>query len=190
MHGFVTRLAKLFAILGGVTLSFLIVLTCASVLGRSINSILNSDLLQEYVPSLAALLLSTGVGPINGDFEIVEAGMAFAIFAFIPICQLTGSHASVEVFTSTLSARFNAVLRTVIEVVFAAVLVVFAWQLMQGGLRIYGNGTTTLLLEFPVWWSYAASSVAAWVAAFVGVYVAVIRLAGRAEMLDDEGANH
>lgn len=194
MQTFVERLARLFALLGGVTLTFLILLICASVLGRSLNDILYSDVLQTVAPGLSNWFLGLGIGPINGDFEIVEAGIAFAIFAFIPICQLRGAHASVDIFTATLSPRINRLLRLVIDVVFAAVLILLAYYLLLGGLSKQQSGQTTLLLEFPVWWSYAAGIVALWVAAFVGIYVAYVRAiewaTGRSGLLPEDGADH
>ena len=180
--------------LGGVTLTALILLVCASVLGRSVNGVLHADFLQNALPGVANGLLALGIGPINGDFEIVEAGMAFAIFAFLPICQLRGAHASVDIFTRTLPGNANRVLRMVTDCVFAAVLILLAWYLLQGGLSKLRSGQTTLLLEFPVWWSYAASIVALWVAAFVAAYVAVARvievMTGQPAMLPEDGAEH
>jgi len=68
MHIFVDRLARFFAMLGGVTLSVLILLVCASVLGRSLSDILHSDGLQAAIPAVSNWLLGLGIGPINGDF--------------------------------------------------------------------------------------------------------------------------
>lgn len=190
----VQRLARLLAQIGGLTLMVMILLVCVSVLGRSLNGILHSDLLQDMWPAFSNWLLALGIGPVNGDFEIVEACMAFAIFAFLPICQLTGAHASVDVFAASLPAAVSGPLRLIIEVVFAAVLILLAWQLTLGGMSKYRSGQTTLLLEFPVWWSYAASIVAMWVAALVGVYVAWLRadevIRGRANPLSSEGPSH
>ena len=194
MYRFFDRLARLFALLGGIVLSALIVLTCLSVLGRSINSILHSDMIISTAPGLAGALLDWGIGPINGDFELVEAGMAFAIFAFLPLCQLNGAHASVDVFTSTLPAAVNRTLRGVIEVVFAAVMILIAWQLAEGTFSKLRTGQTTFLLQFPVWWGYALSLVAAVVAAVVSVYVAALRVAemvtGQPVLPPDMEADH
>lgn len=194
MYRFFDRLARLFALLGGIVLSALIVLTCLSVLGRSINSILHSDMIISTAPGLAAALLDWGIGPINGDFELVEAGMAFAIFAFLPLCQLNGAHASVDVFTSTLPAAVNRTLRGVIEVVFAVVMILIAWQLAEGTFSKLKTGQTTFLLQFPVWWGYALSLVAAVVAAVVSVYVAALRVAemvtGQPVLPPDMEADH
>lgn len=176
MHTFFDKLARTFARLGGFVLVFLVILTCVSILGRSLNTILNSDFFQSVMPGLSAALLNTGIGPIKGDFEIVEAGMAFAIFAFLPLCQLNGAHASVDIFTSKLTMRSNRLLRAIIEVVFAAVLVIIAWQLFEGLQTKRNAGETSFYLEFPVWWAYAISLVAAIVAAIVSIYVATMRV--------------
>lgn len=194
MQSLMDKLARFFALLGGVVLSALIVLTCLSILGRSINSILHSDTMQAWMPGLADALLATGVGPINGDFEIVEAGMAFTIFAFIPLCQLKGAHAVVDVFTSALPLGVNRVLRMLAEAVFAGVMLLIAWQLLQGTISKMNSGQTTFLLEFPVWWSYAASVVAAFVAAVMACYVAAMRAVevatGRSVLPDEAEAGH
>lgn len=177
MYKLADKLARLFALLGGSALCAMIVLICASVVGRSLNSILHSDALQTTVPGLANALLATGVGPVNGDFEIVEAGMAFAIFAFLPLCQLHFGHASVDVFTGQLSERTNRRLRAVIEAAFAACILLIAVQLTAGTLSKFRTGQTSLLLQFPLWWSYAASTVAVWVAAVVALYAGAMRIA-------------
>jgi len=176
MHVYIGRLARVFALLGGTVLTILIVQTCLSIIGRSLNSVLHSDLMQSALPGIATSLLATGVGPINGDFELVEAGMAFVIFAFIPLCQLEGGHASVDIFANRLPQRVQAFLRTVIEAVFASILVLIAWQLLQGMLSKQSSGQTTFLLQFPVWWAYALSLTGAIAAAVVAVYVAAMRL--------------
>ena len=177
MHTLIDRLARIFAQIGGGVLAVLIVLTCLSVLGRSLNGILHSDWVEAMAPSLANWLLGLGIGPINGDFELVEAGMAFAIFAFLPICQLHGAHAKVDIFTSALPARFNRWLIAVIDLVFALVLLLIAVQLFQGMESKRSSGQTTFLLEFPIWWAYGLSLLGAIVAAGVAVYVALMRIA-------------
>lgn len=176
MYSFVDRLARIFAQLGGLVLTALVIITCLSIAGRSLNGVLHADLVQNIMPGFASALIDLGVGPIKGDFELVEAGMAFAIFAFIPLCQLNGAHASVDVFTSALPIRVNRFLRAIIEVVFAGVLILIAWQLFEGMQSKRNSGQTTFLLEFPVWWAYATSLVAAIVAALVSVYVASMRI--------------
>lgn len=176
MNTLVTKLARAFAILGGLALSTLIVLTCLSIVGRSLNSVLHSDFVQGLAPDLASTLLASGIGPINGDFELVQAGMAFTIFAFLPLCQLNGAHASVDIFTAALPLRVSGFLRMVVELIFAAVLVLIAVQLYAGMESKLRSGQTTLLLQYPLWWGYAISVPGAIATAVVGFHVAISRL--------------
>ncbi len=155
-------------------LSLLIVLVCASVIGRALNGLLHGAL-SEIAPGFAQWALDAGIGPINGDFELVEAGVAFAIFAFLPLCQLTSGHASVDIFTARLKPWVNRALRAVTDSVFAIVLIVIAVQLFDGMMSKLGYGETTFLLQFPVWWGYAASLLGAVCAAVVGSYIAIMR---------------
>ena len=176
MHKAIDRLARLFAILGGVVLCALIVMTCLSIAGRSLNSLLHSDFLQSAVPGMANALLAMGVAPINGDFELVEAGMAFTIFAFLPLCHLRGSHASVDILTAHLSTRTAKILRTVIEFVFLAVLLLITFELINGMESKRRSGQTTFLLQYPIWWAYAASLSGAVVWVLTSVYTAFAHL--------------
>jgi len=163
------------ATIGGIVLSLLIILTCLSISGRLLNGFFHGGFMQGVAPGFAEWMIDFGVGPINGDFELVEAGVAFAIFAFLPLCQITAGHASVDIVANSLSRGVNRFLRMVTEVVFAAVLVLIAWRLSAGLVSKFNNGETSFLLEFPVWWAYALSLIAAIVAAVVGLYMGAIR---------------
>ncbi|MFC3613243.1 TRAP transporter small permease [Lutimaribacter marinistellae] len=175
MHKAMMGLARFLAIVGGIVLSALIILTCVSILGRLLNGGLHSDLIEGLAPGMAKWLLDLGVGPVNGDFELVEAGVAFAIFCFLPLCQITAGHASVDILANSFPKSVNRFLRMVIEIAFALVLCLIAWRLLEGTMDKFGNGETTLLLEFPIWWAFALSFCAALAAAVVGVYMAGVR---------------
>ncbi|MGJ8605318.1 MAG: TRAP transporter small permease [Marivita sp.] len=172
----IDRLARGMAVLGGVVLTALVVLTCVSVLGRGLNSMGHSDWLIGLSQGAADGLIAAGVGPVTGDFELVEAGIAFAIFAFLPICQLYAGHATVDVFTSRLSDRVNGWLVAFWDVVLTLVILLITWRLSAGLWDKFGNGETTFLLQFPIWWAYAASFVAALVASVTAIYCSVGRV--------------
>jgi len=194
MHRLMMGLARLMAVLGGIVLSLLILLTCLSVIGRSLNGIFHGDFMTSVMPGFSKWMIDIGVGPINGDFELVEAGVAFAIFAFIPLCQITSGHASVDIFANALPRWLNRILRTVTEIVFAGVLILIAWKLYDGMTSKMRYGETTFLIQFPIWWAYAASFVGAVVAALIGVYMAIIRIieffTGRALVTDGAGVEN
>ena len=174
MRNLATQAARLMAICGGLVLTLLIVLICISVVGRSLNGLLHGWI-GSVMPGLSAWALGLGVGPINGDFELVEAGVAFAIFAFLPLCQISAGHASVDIFTAKLPMRINRVLQLGIDVIFAIVLIAIAYQLYNGMLSKQSYGDTTFLLQFPIWWAYAASLSGAVLTAVIAFYVAGIR---------------
>lgn len=150
------RLAIFSALLGGVMLCALIVLTCLSVTGRA--------------------FVFAGLGPLPGDFELVEAGIAFAIFAFLPICQVQAGHATVDLFTNALGRGVNRWLVAFWECLFALVLLAIAWRLGAGMLTKFGNGETSMFLQFSTWWAYAACLLPATLAALVAVWSAYDRL--------------
>jgi len=176
MHRLVQSLARVTALIGGLVLLVLILLTTLSIIGRSINKLMHGDFYQHHMVGLADWLLGMGVGEINGNYELLEAGVAFSIFSFLPICQLYGSHATVDVFTSFLPGRANRWIAAFWETVLAAVIILIVWQLYGGMERYFHNGQTTLFLQFPVWWSYSASFAAGVVACITAVYCALVRV--------------
>lgn len=182
------RLARLMAIIGGLVLTLLVVLVCVSVLGRGAGTFAYWDSFETFAPGFAQALQAASIGPIPGDFELVEAGIAFAIFAFLPICQLRGGHATVDVFTSYLPTRINAALIAFWEVLLTLVILLITWRLFAGMLSKLGNGETTFILQFPIWWAYAASVAAAVGASVVAIYCAAARLLGL--LPDPAGADH
>lgn len=177
MSRFMTALTRAMAILGGVVLTVLIILVCVSVSGRGGNTLAHWGWLEQNAPALSDAILATGIGPLPGDFELVEAGIAFAIFSFLPLAQLYSGHATVDVFTAKFSRRFNAWLIAFWEVLLTALILLITLRLAVGMMEKIDNGETTFILQFPVWWAYAASLLPACVASVVAVYCAVGRVA-------------
>jgi TRAP-type C4-dicarboxylate transport system permease small subunit len=175
VHGTMQGLAKIMAVLGGAVLLALIVMTCLSVVGRAVNTGLHALLDAGMLGQVAQGLINSGIGAIRGDFELVEAGMAFCIFAFLPWCQISGGHAVVEILTNRLPGPANKAVIFLSEVLFAVALVVIARQLELGFERKLRSGQTTALLQMPIWWAYGACLVGAGLAAMMSIYVALLR---------------
>ncbi|UWR22844.1 TRAP transporter small permease [Sulfitobacter sp. S190] len=177
MHRIIRLLTHVTALIGGIVLMALIVLTTLSIIGRTLNKMLHADFFDTQLTGVSQFLLDLGVGEINGNYELLEAGVAFAIFAFLPVCQFYGAHAKVDVFTSALPTRVVRWIVAFWEIVLAAVIVLIVWRLAGGMERYYSNGETTFFLQFPVWWGYAVSFVAGVVACITAVYCAGARVA-------------
>lgn len=102
-----------------------------------------------------------GLGPIRGDFELVEAGTALAVFSFLPWCHLRRGHATVDM----LWQAYPAPMRRGLEVAADALMLV-AWLLLTWRMGVAlgdyrANGEVSFILQMPTWWGYAASMVPA-----------------------------
>jgi TRAP-type C4-dicarboxylate transport system permease small subunit len=129
-------LARLTALAGGLVLTAIIIITVISVSGRA--------------------LVFAGLGPIPGDFELVEAGTAFAVFAFLPWCHYQRGHAVVEVLTMHFSDSANRLIDIVANFTMLAFAIIICWRHWLGTLDKRSYSETTFILQFPIWWAYAA----------------------------------
>ena len=144
LYPFVRFLARSAALLGGIALIALVVMTVVSIIGRNF----------------------TAFGPVPGDFELVEAGVAFAIFAFMPWCQLNRGHAAVEILASRFGVLFNNLIDLISDVLLLGLWIFLGYRHFLGMLDKKGYSETTFILQYPIWWAYAA--------ALAGIVVIVI----------------
>ena len=162
-------LAKALAWAGGIILVGIAVMTVVSIIGRA--------------------LVPIGLSPIKGDFELVEAGCAIAIFAFLPWCQLRRGHVTVDIFVARLSLRVQAIIGFIGDLLITLAAAVIFWRIWLGlGEKFpYGSDTlraalglgskpffaeTTYELELPIWIPYAAATFGAAVFLLVSAYTA------------------
>ena len=170
----VHALARWLAIVGGLFLVAITLMVTVSIVGRA--------------------LIWAGLGPVPGDFELVEAGTGFAVFAFLPWCQLNRGHATVDLFTNYLSPGANRVLDLMWEIVLSLITILIAWRLWVGMLEKRGYGETTFILQFPIWWGMALCAAATVVGVFVALYMIHVRVMevarGRSLLGESTGAVH
>lgn len=128
------------AMLGGAALIAVMALTVASVTGRA--------------------LIPLGLGPVPGDFELVEVGAAFAIAAFLPWCQWRRGHVTVDILLSRTGPRVNAWVDVLANLLMTLGAGLIAWRMGAGLADRLGTAfyvETTFILQFPVWWGHAAA---------------------------------
>ncbi|MEM6463761.1 MAG: TRAP transporter small permease [Pseudomonadota bacterium] len=163
------KLARLTALAGGLVLIVLIILTVVSVSGRA--------------------LVFAGLGPIPGDFELVEAGTAFAIFAFLPWCHYRRGNAAVEVLTMHFGATANRLIEVIANLLMLLFAILICWRHSLGTIDKRDFAETTFILEFPIWWAYAAGLVGAVVFVVVAAWCffrSIAEFTGRSEMTAGE----
>jgi len=163
----IRSLAAFLAILGGLVLVAVILATVASVTGRA--------------------LLWIGLGPIRGDFELVELGTGFAVFAFLPWVQINRQHASVEILTMHLGDSANRLIDVVADLLMFAIAVLLTWKHWDGTLDKLAYGETTFIIQYPVWWAYASGLIGAF--GFVLISFWCVILSARA-LLTGQSQSH
>lgn len=173
-------LARALAILGGAVLVVITLLVVVSIVGRAAVTVAymasaDDGIFFQWLSSAARALVDLGAGPVSGDFELVEAGTAFAVFAFLPWCQLNRGHATVDLFTSFLPDGANRVIDLVSELLMTLVITLIAWRLWAGLMDKIRYGETTFILQFPVWWGFAVCMAAAVIGVVVTFYMLFMR---------------
>jgi TRAP-type C4-dicarboxylate transport system permease small subunit len=120
-------------VMAGIILTGVTLVTCASVAGRN----------------------TTG-WTLLGDYELTAVAAGAAIALFMPWCQLRRQNIIVDFFTARASSAVNARLDRFGALLLAAMFIVLAWRTGTGGLSARSSMTTTMMLGFPEWITYAA----------------------------------
>lgn len=126
-------LAKLCAILAGILLTGITLMTCASLIGRN----------------------TTG-DSIVGAFELTGVAAGAAIALFMPLCQLRRGNIIVDFFTANVSDAVNDKLDRFGTLLLALIFGLLAWRTTLGGLNVYSANSETQIMGFPEWVVYAA----------------------------------
>ena len=124
-------LAKACAILAGVLLTVITLMTCLSVIGRN----------------------TTGT-TLVGDFELTGVAAGAAIALFLPWCQLRRGNIIVDFFTARASERTTAALDRIGAFVLGLCMALLAWRTVLGGLSAWSTQSATMMLGFPEWIVY------------------------------------
>jgi TRAP-type C4-dicarboxylate transport system permease small subunit len=115
---------------------------------------------------------------INGEFELVQMGLAIAVFAFLPLCQTKRGNVMVDTFTNWLPRWARIALDMFWDIVFAAFAGFFAWRLALGAMDAHVNATTSMVLGLPIYH-------AIWLCAGMSAFLAIVCLATAAGRVKD-----
>ena len=127
-----TTLANFCAVLAGVLMTVITLLTCVSLIGRN----------------------TTG-WTIVGDFELTGVAAGAAVALFMPLCQLKRGHIIVDFFTAKASDATNASLDRLGALAVSGTFALMAWRTVLGGLNAYTSFSGTMMIGFPEWIVYA-----------------------------------
>jgi TRAP-type C4-dicarboxylate transport system permease small subunit len=146
--------AKFCAILAGILLVLITLMTCTSVIGRE-----------------------TIGKTISGDFELsgVLAGAAIALF--MPWCQFKRGNIMVDFFTTAASEKNQNRMERFGALLLAVVMAFMAWRTAIGGLNVYNTHSETQILGFPEWIVYITMVPPLALTALVAVYQSIFGFA-------------
>jgi TRAP-type C4-dicarboxylate transport system permease small subunit len=116
---------------------------------------------------------------VNGDFELVQTGLALAVFAFLPFCQVRRGNLMVDTFTNRLPGAVQRGLDALWDLVLASVAGLVAWRLSAGAADAFASGTNSMVLALPIGYAIAACAGMAALLAVVSVVTALDRLRSR-----------
>jgi TRAP-type C4-dicarboxylate transport system permease small subunit len=122
---------RIWALLGGLILVGLVVMTGASAL---------SNLAWNR--------------PFSGDYEVVRHFIAIAAFAFLPYCQLTNSNVTVDIFTEGMGVRAKAAMQLFASIVAAVLALLLLWRMWLGLWDYVRYSEYTQVLGIPLWTAY------------------------------------
>jgi TRAP-type C4-dicarboxylate transport system permease small subunit len=98
---------------------------------------------------------------LPGDFELMQIGLALAVFSFMPSCQLRGCNLYVDTFTNRLPGRLQRRLDGVWALLYAAVAAAIALMMAVGGVETLASGTRSMVLGVPLGWPIMVAAVLA-----------------------------
>lgn len=148
---FLEPLAKLCAILAGVLLTVITLMTCASLIGRN----------------------TTGTSLV-GDFELTGVATGAAVALFLPWCQFTRGNIIVDFFTTKTAASTNAALDRLGALLLALAMGLLTWRTALGGMNAWKSHSGTMMLGFPEWVVYSFMVPPLALTALIGLTQAVI----------------
>ena len=126
-------LARLCAVLAGVLLTAITLMTCVSLIGRN----------------------TTG-WTIVGDFELSGVAAGAAIALFMPWCQRRRGHIAVDFFTARARPATQELLDRFGALLMALVMGLVTWRTSIGGINAWKSQAGSMMLGFPDWVVYCA----------------------------------
>jgi hypothetical protein len=162
------RVSGWIAVLGGLLAIATASLVIISVLGRWLSGM-------PWAQGIAGSLGFT-LGPINGDFEMVQMATAVAIFTFLPYTQARRGNIFVDTFTGWLPPRGNTLIDAFWDLIYAGMMALLTWCLAVGTMEHYQSGQTTMLLQIIAWPAIAISTLLLALLTCVAASTAIARL--------------
>lgn len=125
LHAVIFRISKVMDVIGGVVLSFMMLITVTDVILRFIGK------------------------PITGTYELVFLGGAVVIGCAIPRTSWEGGHVNVDFVIEYLPRMLKRIVVVITRLLGIAFFVLLGWNLFVYGTTLYNKGEVSLTLHVP-----------------------------------------
>lgn len=132
MSAALSRLARWFAVLGGLCAGAVALMVVLSIAGRALWS-----------------------KPIPGDVELTQFGIALCISLCLPWAQVRRANIIVDFFTQNAGPTLLRGLDGLGALLLAAMAALLAWRTAAGAQAMLEAHEATMILDLPMWWVYA-----------------------------------
>lgn len=106
--------------------------------------------------TLSVLSRAAFLQPIPGDVEIMQLAIGLSISLCLPLCQYRGANIMVDFFTQRAALAIVRRLDAVGMLFLAAMYFVLSWRTAIGAVSVKEAFEATMILDIPMWWSYAS----------------------------------
>ena len=122
------RLVQVLAIIAGLSLLTMVLVTCVDVILRKLGH------------------------PLPGAYDMVKIAAGLTIACGLPYTTAVKGHVAVEYFFHKLGRGGRILADTVIRLLIMALFSLFAWHLMQYGAGLRRSGEVSMTMQLPVFW--------------------------------------
>ncbi|MCF8177370.1 MAG: TRAP transporter small permease [Sulfuritalea sp.] len=128
LAGFIRWADGLFGLIAALILVFIMLLTCADVIGR-------------YFLNM----------PVPGAFEITELAMGALIFVSLPLVTLRREHVTVDLLANFVPKRLRVIQLLLLDLLSITCVGVIGWRVWLKAVEMTSSGDTTATLEIIVY---------------------------------------
>ncbi|UFS57019.1 TRAP transporter small permease [Comamonadaceae bacterium M7527] len=123
--------AKVFAMLSGLALVGMALMSLTSIVGRTFFD-----------------------APVLGDYELVQIACAAAVSLALPYTQWVRGHVIVDFFTAKANVTLVLLLDGIANAILSVFALAFAWRMWVNMVDLMDGWDASLMLNIPTWWGY------------------------------------
>ncbi|QIM48075.1 TRAP transporter small permease [Pusillimonas sp. DMV24BSW_D] len=148
-------IAKIFALIGGLTLFCVAVFICVSVVLRNVFAV-------SFV----------------GDFELTAYAMGTVVSLFLPYCQWRCGHLTIDFFMAGARPSTQHALNRFGSLLMGLIMALLLWRTAIGGLSAYKSQSSSMMFGFPDWIVYSFIVPSLSVTAIIAFWQSVVAMQG------------